>query len=55
MKIILIIFACLLIGGLQAKRITKTIKLKDFPKEGPFLFITKMRLGSGNSQVDITY
>jgi hypothetical protein len=55
MKLIVILLGFLLIASLQAKRVTKSLKLKDFPKEGPFVFITKMRLNSGNSQVDITY
>ena len=53
-KALIIIGICLLTQSNQ-KRVTKHIKLKDFSREGPFIFLTKMQLGLGNSQVDITY
>ena len=53
-KLIIIIGICLL-PLVQPKKVTKIIKLKDFNREGPFIFLTKMLMGSGNAQVDVSY
>jgi len=55
MRLIAILLGFILFASLEAKRVTKVIRLKDFPKDGPFIFITKMLLSSGDSKVDITY
>ena len=53
-KLILIVSLCLLPLALP-KKVTKIVKLKDFNREGPFIFLTKMLMGSGNAQVDVSY
>lgn len=55
MRIVVIAFLLAILTTLHAKRHSKTIRLKDFPREGPYVFLTKMLLGSGQAQVDITY
>ena len=53
-KVILIIAICLSTFG-QSKKIVKKIRLKDFIREGPLIFLTKMQMGTGNGQVDVSY
>lgn len=56
MKIIallIIISAFFLVG--EAKTVRKTIRLSNFNKEGPFIFLTKLHIGAGYGQVDLTY
>ena len=50
-----IVILILISVQVEAKRVSKTVKLKDFPRDGPFIFMTKMLLGPGNSLVDINY
>ncbi len=50
---LLIIYALALIAS--PKLITKTIKLANFHKEGPFVFLTKFHIGSGHGRIDIKY
>jgi len=56
MKAILILLLLeLLLFAATAKMIKKVIKLSEFHKEGPFIFLTKMHLGTDGAQYDLTY
>lgn len=56
MKIIefLVIISAFIIAA-SAKATRKTIKLANFYKEGPFIFVTKLHIGAGFGQTDVTY
>lgn len=51
--LLMIISIICLVG--EAKTVRKTIKLSNFNKEGPFIFLTKLHIGAGYGQVDLTY
>lgn len=56
MKIIalLIIISAVCLAS-EAKTVRKTIKLSNLNKGGPFIFLTKLHIGVGYGQVDLTY
>lgn len=56
MKILalLVIISIICLLG-EAKTVRKTIRLSNFNKEGPFIFLTKLHIGAGYGQVDLTY
>jgi hypothetical protein len=39
----------------ETKSVRKNIKLSNFNKDGPFIFVTKLHIGAGYGQVDLTY
>lgn len=39
----------------QGKGVEKVIRLRNFNKEGPFIFLTKFHIGAGYGQMDMTY
>jgi len=54
MRIIASLFVVvLLLMAVETKTVKKYIKLNNFHKEGPFIFLTKFHLGVGNGQMDI--
>lgn len=55
MKLILTIFLFILPLLVDTKKVTKKIRLSEFHKEGPFIFLTKMHLGTEGAQYDLTY
>jgi hypothetical protein len=56
MRIItLIILIGVFLASADAKMTLKKLKLANFNKEGPFIFVTKMHIGAGHGQVDVTY
>jgi hypothetical protein len=55
MKLLWILVVLLVAGCVSGKKVIKMIKLKDFHREGPFIFLTKIVLGAGTSQVDLSY
>ncbi len=40
---------------IHSKKINKSIKLNEFHREGPFIFLTKMYLGHAQSHMDVSY
>ena len=55
MKEGLILTFLLLILTCHSKRVDKVIKIGEFEKEGPFIFFTKLLMGTGIGVIDITY
>lgn len=39
----------------HSKGVSKTIKVYNFNNEGPFIFLTKFRMGPGYGKMDMTY
>jgi hypothetical protein len=54
-KLILVICVSILLTFCQGKSVDKVLKLANFKKEGPFIFMTKLHLGAGGGQMDISY
>jgi len=56
MRLITSILAIVLILiAVETKTVKKYIKLNNFHKEGPFIFLTKFHLGVGNGHMKIEY
>ena len=55
MRIVYMVVTLLLLLNVSAKTVSKTIVLRDYHKEGPFMFLTKFYLGKGTSRMDINY
>lgn len=54
-KLIFVISITILLTFCEAKSVNKVLKLANFKKEGPFIFMTKLHLGAGGGQMDISY
>ena len=54
-KLILVIAISILLIICEAKSVSKVIRLSNFKNEGPFIFMTKLHLGAGSGQMDISY
>lgn len=54
-KLILVIAIGILLIFCEAKSVNKVLKLSNFKSEGPFIFMTKLHLGAGSGQMDISY
>ncbi len=52
-ELLIIISAICFLG--ETKTVRKSIKISNFNKEGPFIFVTKLHIGAGYGQVDLTY
>lgn len=50
-----VLLLLLLISIINSKTAKKILKLSNFHKEGPFIFLMKFHLGPGISQMQIAY
>ena len=54
-KIAFLLITAIIVGIINTKSVEKVVKLSNFNKEGPFLFFTKLHIGKGYGQVDVSY
>lgn len=54
-KLALLILLSVLVVLTTGKSVKKTLKLSNFHKEGPLIFLTKVHIGAGVGQMDIKY
>lgn len=54
-KISLLLIIAIIVLTVNTKSVEKAVKLANFNKEGPFIFFTKLHIGKGYGQVDVSY
>jgi hypothetical protein len=46
-SIIVLVLVCSLLAWAGGKSVDKVIRLREFPSEGPFIFLTKLHIAAG--------
>lgn len=54
-KITFLLIITIIVLTVDTKSVEKVVKLANFNKEGPFIFFTKLHIGKGYGQVDVSY
>jgi hypothetical protein len=55
MRVLLLLIFYLLATSIETKTVKKEVRLANFYKDGPFIFMTKLHIGAGYGQIDIIY